>query len=221
MAKDTERKAEVEEIFGDLSRYQNAALYTQLSGSKSDKERGYALGALYNTLKDLGVKPKKKGDLEGLVDSITASRESQKRFSDIFSSKHAEAQSKLTFGELYSHYREDLTKYVGEEDIEVLDASIEKFKDKDIQSIFKKIASLRHQSENPTDEEARDEAKAELEKYDAFAKVYNVIENMNYAKLLPKAIEETNRLELRSYIASTKVEKKDDKKKDDKKKDKK
>ncbi len=199
---DKAREVELKGIFEDLDRYQNAYVYDRLSKSKNESDKNYALGAMYNILKDIGTKK----DLEGLVESLNASHQSRDRFQKYFTQRYEETKQKLTVGEYYTHNKEIIEGLV-EEDEKSVAESLEKYKDESLKSLNRKIATLRHKMEDPNDEEGRLKAEEELKEYEGVSRVLRVIEDEMYAKLFPKAVKETNKLILKSHVEEYKSQK--------------
>jgi len=204
MAKDNERTVELESIFGDMERYENAMVYGRLLNSKDETLRQYADGALYNSLKDLGMKAKKEGDLEGLVSTINASRQSQERYLSVFVNQFQEAREKLTIGEMYEHYKGDIESDIGKDDMTLIEKALDKYKDMSLSSINKKIQSLRYKAENPTDEDEANEAKEELEEYKSVMYLISKIDDVMYSKNLHSAIDEASKMRSMNYVKELK-----------------
>jgi len=115
----------------------------------------------------------------------------------------------VTVGEYLDNYDSVIDKYFDDEA-----PTFEKYKDMKLNDYNKEIMQLQHEAKNP-DEEKAEEAEEKLEKYAPIMSTMRIIEDENFKKYLPQAIELTNKNLAKRIIREEKRRKAEEDSEDD------
>lgn len=181
-------ESKTKKAFADIERYQYAGLAARLSQSQEGQQ--YLPGALEELAEDMGI----NNEGMGFVHAAMSNEQSLEMLIGIYGQKYQAAVGKLTIAEFYKNYQGILEKDLSDDQKKILS---EKYSGKDItvSDLLSKVAKIQHQAKSP-DKKEQEAAKKEMEKYKDIIGIWQVIENIQYKNLIPKAIERTNKATL-------------------------
>jgi len=147
--------------------------------------------------------------LEALVAGAMADRKSKESAIAYTAQQYESEMEGVTVGEYLDNYDSVIDKYFDDEA-----PTFEKYKDMKLNDYNKEIMQLQHEAKNP-DEEKAEEAEEKLEKYAPIMSTMRIIEDENFKKYLPQAIELTNKNLAKRIIREEKRRKAEEDSEDD------
>jgi hypothetical protein len=172
---------EIPKYIQDLNRYQYADVAARLGSNEETAQ--FMPSALEKLVSGFGVD---KDILEGLKAGTLASEEGIKAAVGIYSGKYQKALGTLNFSEFYDVRYSTIKSLLGEEKAMEAKATFEKYKDKSIASINKKVEQAKAILKDKTglfNDEQKAEAKKTKEKLEPLYMLIQTLEQRKFEEL--------------------------------------
>lgn len=184
----------------DMIRYQGGELASRFY--KSEQDRVYVNGALYQLASDLGIEE----EARGFIDGSMASEEGIKTAVGVYSDKYREAINKAKIGDLFKHYDELLKDYLNDEEVDKVKAKFKKFSDRtygeindEIQKSLYILDGANKKFYDFSDEEI-EKAKDALEEYQKIFPLMKILEDIKFEDIRPKAVKRSQGRNLKDLV---------------------
>jgi hypothetical protein len=193
---------EIPKYIQDLNRYQYADVAARLGSNEETAQ--FMPSALEKLVSGFGID---KDLIEGLKAGTLASEEGIKAAVGIYSGKYQKALGTLNFSEFYDVRYSTIKSLLGEEKAMEAKATFEKYKDKSIASINKKVEQAKAILKDKTglfNDEQKAEAKKTIEKLGSLYSLISTIEQRKFEELRNDATKQAYKDDLTELLSKLK-----------------
>ena len=172
----------------NLTEYQNAGLAMYLL--KSEESQKFLPGALEQLAEDLGVDKKARGFINGAF----ASEDGLKIATQTYAQDYIKGLKEAKIDELYEHYKPTIDNYLDDDEKVKLQSEFNKYSNKEFGNIMEETEKAKYQIEDKygiVSDKDKAVAREVLKKYKEIISFINLLEEIKFENLRPKATERT------------------------------